>query len=90
MFQQLKLEPRLGERYNEKGSELEQNLGIAKMVSDLFKQIKDLNENQLICEFLLRTLNSEALLKEFNLLKIIHFQKLKIMYSIKKQYQLIC
>ena len=48
-----KLEPRLGERYNEQGSELEQNLGIAKMVSDLFKQIKNVDENQLICEFLL-------------------------------------
>ena len=50
-----KLEPRLGERYNEKGSELEQNLGIAKMVNDLFKQIKDLNENKLTCEFLLKS-----------------------------------
>ena len=48
-----KLEPRLGERYNEQGSELEQNLGIAKMVNDLFKQIKNIDENQLICEFLL-------------------------------------
>ncbi len=30
-----KLEPRLGERYNEKGAELEQPLGIAKMVKNL-------------------------------------------------------
>ena len=31
-----KLEPRLGERYSEKGSELEQPLGIGKMVNELY------------------------------------------------------
>ena len=31
-----KLEPRLGERYNEYGAELEQPLGIGKMVKDLY------------------------------------------------------
>ena len=31
-----KLEPRLGERFNEKGAELEQPLGIAKMVQELY------------------------------------------------------
>ena len=38
-----KLEPRLGERYNEKGAELEQPLGIGKMVKELydFINIKD-------------------------------------------------
>ena len=35
-----KLEPRLGERYNEEGSELEQNLGIAKMVQNLSIKLK--------------------------------------------------
>ena len=34
-----KLEPRLGERYNEDGSELEQNLGVAKMVNNLYSKL---------------------------------------------------
>ena len=41
-----KLEPRLGERFNEQGAELEQNLGIGKMVNDLYHHIlkeKDLS-----------------------------------------------
>ncbi len=64
-----KLEPRLGERYNEKGSELEQNLGIAKMVSDLFKQIKNVDENQLICEFLLTHPEYRGIVKRIQSLK---------------------
>ena len=64
-----KLEPRLGERYNEKGSELEQNLGIAKMVSDLFKQIKNVDENQLICEFLLIQPEYRGIVKRIQSLK---------------------
>ena len=34
-----KLEPRLGERYNEKGADLEQPLGIGKMVNELYNFI---------------------------------------------------
>ncbi len=64
-----KLEPRLGERYNEQGSELEQNLGIAKMVSDLFKQIKNVDENQLICEFLLTHPEYRGIIKRIQSLK---------------------
>ena len=64
-----KLEPRLGERYNEQGSELEQNLGIAKMVSDLFKQIINVNENQLICEFLLMHPEYRGIVKRIQSLK---------------------
>ena len=64
-----KLEPRLGERYNEKGSELEQNLGIAKMVSDLFKKIKNVDENQLICEFLLMHPEDRGIVKRIQSLK---------------------
>ena len=64
-----KLEPRLGERYNEQGSELEQNLGIAKMVSDLFKQIKNVDENQLICEFLLTHPEYRGIVKRIQSLK---------------------
>ena len=64
-----KLEPRLGERYNEQGSELEQNLGIAKMVSDLFKQIINIDENQLICEFLLAHPKYRGIVKRIQSLK---------------------
>ena len=64
-----KLEPRLGERYNEQGSELEQNLGIAKMVNDLFKQIKNVDENQLICEFLLAHPKYRGIVKRIQSLK---------------------
>ena len=64
-----KLEPRLGERYIEQGSELEQNLGIAKMVNDLFKQIKNIDENQLICEFLLTHPEYRGIVKRIQSLK---------------------
>ena len=64
-----KLEPRLGERYNEQGSELEQNLGIAKMVNDLFKEIKNVDENQLICEFLLTHPKYRGIVKRIQSLK---------------------
>ena len=64
-----KLEPRLGERYYEQGSELEQNLGIAKMVNDLFKQIKNIDENQLICEFLLTHPEYRGIVKRIQSLK---------------------
>ena len=64
-----KLEPRLGERYNEQGSELEQNLGIAKMVNDLFKQIKNIDENQLVCEFLLTHPEYRGIVKRIQSLK---------------------
>ena len=51
-----KLEPRLGERYNEPGANLEQPLGIAKMVYDLYKFIKTLDNKIIfftITEFLI-------------------------------------
>jgi len=51
-----KLEPRLGERYNEPGSELEQPLGIGKMVNELYNFIIKQNKKILslnISEFLL-------------------------------------
>ena len=72
-----KLEPRLGERYNEKGSDLEQNLGIAKMVSDLFNQIKDLDENQLICEFLLENPEFRGIVKRIQSLKNYPFSEVE-------------
>ena len=51
-----KLEPRLGERYNEPGAEIEQPLGIGKMVCDLYQFLKSLDKKTLsftIPEFLL-------------------------------------
>ncbi|MBD1148072.1 hypothetical protein IDH28_04485 [Pelagibacterales bacterium SAG-MED31] len=47
-----KLEPRLGERYNEEGSELEQHLGIAKMVQKLHSVIQNENFNLSVSEYL--------------------------------------
>ena len=47
-----KLEPRLGERYNEEGSELEQNLGVAKMVQTLHSVIQKENFNLSVAEYL--------------------------------------
>ena len=72
-----KLEPRLGERYNEQGSELEQNLGIAKMVNDLFKQIKNVDENQLICEFLLTHPEYRGIVKRIQSLKNYPFSEVQ-------------
>ena len=51
-----KLEPRLGERYNEQGAELEQHLGIGKMVSELYHFLKENSaetKNLTIAKFLL-------------------------------------
>jgi hypothetical protein len=48
-----KLEPRLGERYNEEGSELEQNLGVAKMVNNLYSTIQKENLDLSVAEYLL-------------------------------------
>ena len=64
-----KLEPRLGERYNEDGSELEQNLGIAKMVNDLSNSIKNLDEKKLICEFLLASPQFRGIVKRIQSLE---------------------
>jgi len=47
-----KLEPRLGERYNEEGSELEQHLGVAKMVQKLHSLIQKENFDLSVAEYL--------------------------------------
>ncbi len=47
-----KLEPRLGERYNEEGSDLEQHLGIAKMVQKLHALIQEENLDLSVAEYL--------------------------------------
>ena len=51
-----KLEPRLGERFNEKGAELEQPLGIGKMVNELYNFIANNPKTHKlnIAEFLLK------------------------------------
>ena len=72
-----KLEPRLGERFNEKGSELEQHLGIAKMVNDLIKKIKNLNYNKLICEFLIENPEFRGIIKRIQSLKDYPFSEVE-------------
>ena len=72
-----KLEPRLGERFNEKGSELEQHLGIAKMVNDLIKKIKNLNDNKLICEFLIGNPEFRGIIKRIQSLKDYPFSEVE-------------
>jgi len=48
-----KLEPRLGERHNEEGSELEQNLGVAKMVQNLHSIIQKEDLDLSVSEYLI-------------------------------------
>lgn len=48
-----KLEPRLGERYNEEGSDLEQNLGVAKMVQNLHLIIQKEDLDLSVSEYLI-------------------------------------
>ena len=72
-----KLEPRLGERFNEKGSELEQHLGIAKMVNDLIKKIKNLNDNKLTCEFLIENPEFRGIIKRIQSLKDYPFSEVE-------------
>ena len=49
-----KLEPRLGNRFSENGSELEQPLDIAKKVQALNNDLKDFSRNLCIAEFLMK------------------------------------
>lgn len=48
-----KLEPRLGERYNEEGSELEQHLGVGKMVQNLHTKMQKENLDKSVAEYLI-------------------------------------
>ena len=48
-----KEEPRVANRYEEEGSELEQPLAIARDVSELFKRLKDFSSSKTIAEFLM-------------------------------------
>lgn len=49
-----KLEPRLGERHEEDGAELEQRLGIGREVAMMMAALDGESENTLLAEFLLR------------------------------------
>ena len=48
-----KEEPRVANRYEEEGSELEQPLAIARDVSELFKRLKDYSSSKTTAEFLM-------------------------------------
>ena len=58
-----KLEPRLGERYNEYGGEREQNLGIARMVKELYNDLKDQNLDLSVSEYLLSNARFRGIIK---------------------------
>ena len=60
---QAKLEPRLGERYNEYGGEREQNLGIARMVKELYNDLKDQNLDLSVAEYLLSNPRFRGIIK---------------------------
>tara|TARA_B100000945_G_scaffold310934_1_gene303478 strand:- start:30 stop:929 length:900 start_codon:yes stop_codon:yes gene_type:complete len=60
---QAKLEPRLGERYNEYGGEREQNLGIARMVKELYNDLKDQNLDLSVSEYLLSNARFRGIIK---------------------------
>ena len=49
-----KLEPRLGNRYLEEGSDLEQPLDIAKKVQELLKDLSNFENNATMAEFVMR------------------------------------
>jgi hypothetical protein len=58
-----KLEPRLGNRYEEEGADLERPLDIAKKVSLLSKDLKDYSDKTSIAEFLMKFPNHRYALR---------------------------
>ena len=75
-----KLEPRLGERYNEPGAKLEEHLGIGKMVYELYFFIKKLNKNKLsftIPEFLIIHPNYRGIIRRIQSLEHFHYGEVK-------------
>tara|TARA_Y100000590_G_scaffold344168_1_gene393504 strand:- start:4582 stop:6255 length:1674 start_codon:yes stop_codon:yes gene_type:complete len=65
-----KLEPRLGERYNENGAKLEQPLGVGRMVKELYNFIIDNpSTNKLtVAEFLLKFPNFRGIIRRIQTL----------------------
>ena len=70
-----KLEPRLGERYNEKGSELEQPLGIGKMTQDLYNFLINNNKirNYSVGKFLIYYPEFRGIIRRIQTLSNYHF-----------------
>ncbi len=58
-----KLEPRLGDRFKEDGSELEQPLDIAKQVQQLLKDLKAFSKKSCVAEFLMKYPNHRYIVK---------------------------
>ena len=77
---QEKLEPRLGERYNEPGAELEQPLGIGKMVNELYNFICNQNKKIYILntvEFLLLYPQFKGIIKRIQTLEKYKYGEVK-------------
>ena len=75
-----KLEPRLGERYNEKGAELEQPLGIGKMVEELYQFLKHKEnklQNMTVAEFLLSYPRYRGIIRRIQTLSHYKFGEVK-------------
>ena len=72
-----KLEPRLGERYNEEGSKLEQNLGVAKMVKNLYKNIKTEDLKIFVAEYLLIKPEFRGIIRRIQSLEKFQFAEIK-------------
>ena len=72
-----KLEPRLGERYNEEGSKLEQNLGVAKMVKNLYENIKTEDLKIFVAEFLLMKPEFRGIIRRIQSLEKYQFAEIK-------------
>ena len=72
-----KLEPRLGERYNEKGSELEQNLGVAKMVKEVHETIIKEDQDISVAEFLVKNPEFRGIIRRVQSLEQYPFAEVK-------------
>ncbi len=72
-----KLEPRLGERYNEEGGELEQNLGVAKMVKEVHEIIIKEDKNISVAEFLLKNPQFRGIIRRVQSLEQYPFAEVK-------------
>lgn len=75
-----KLEPRLGERYNEPGANLEQPLGIGKMIYELYKFINKLDKKKLsftIAEFLISYPNFRGIVRRIHSLAKLEYGEVK-------------
>tara|TARA_Y100000590_G_scaffold466551_1_gene642364 strand:- start:5679 stop:7361 length:1683 start_codon:yes stop_codon:yes gene_type:complete len=75
-----KLEPRLGERYNEPGSNLEQPLGIGKIVNEFYSFLCNLDKKTLslqIVEFLLLYPEYRGIIKRIHTLSDFEYGEVK-------------